>query len=116
MFFLKKKRIFHYLQGIPLEKRTAFGMLLADSLEGTFKKDLQSMGVAKVSIYIDWQQDDKCICVQGKYQNYYMDLHICPDDFAIAFDLDEADEDTEYPLISKAQFYQVLLDTMNTLK
>ena len=116
MFFTKKKRIMHDLQSIPHEERTAFELLVADSLDGTFKSDLQSLGATKLEIHIDWQKDYKCICVQGKYQNYYMDLHICPDDFAIAFDLDEADEDTQYPLISKEQFYQVLSDTMDTLK
>ena len=115
MFLTKKKKITHYLQSIPYEERTAFEMLIADYLDGTFKSDLQALGASKLEIYIDWQKDHKCIGVQGKCKNYYMDLQIYPDDFTIAFDLDEADEDTEYPLISKEQLYDILADTINHL-
>jgi hypothetical protein len=45
-----------------------------------------------------------------------MDLHIYPEEFMLAFDLDEADEGTEYPLTNKEQFLQVLFDTMTNLQ
>lgn len=116
MFLPKKKKIALYLQNIPLENRTGFEVLLADYLDGSFQKDLLSLGTAKLEIYIDWNDDYKCISVQGKFKNYYMDIHIYPYDFTVAFDLDEADEGTEYKLDSKEQFYHILSDTINSLK
>ena len=115
MFIFKKKKIASHLQNIPSDKRTPFDALLSDYLDGSFKSDLQALGISKIDIYVDWHDDYKCIGVQGKYGDYYMDLHIYPEEFMVAFDLDEADDDEEYVLTSKAQFYQVLSDTIRNL-
>lgn len=116
MCIFKKKKIARYLQNIHPEERLAFDMLLSDYLEGLLKRELQSLEIAKIEIYVDWQSDHKCIGVQGRCKNYYMDLHIYPDEFMVAFALDEADEDETYALTSKEQFYQILSDTICNLK
>ena len=116
MLIFKKKKIVTYLQNIPPEECVTYNILLADYLDGTLKNSLYTLGISKANIHIDWLEHHKCIGIQGKYENYYMDLHIYPDEFMVAFDLDEADEDIVYPLTSKAQFFQVLYDTIAHLK
>ena len=116
MCIFKTKKKARYLQNIHPKERTAFDMLLAEYLDGSLKGGLQSLEIAQIEIYVDWQNDHKCIGVQGRYKNYYMDLQIYPDEFKVAFDLDEADEDETYALTSKEQFYQILSDTICNLE
>ena len=113
MFTSKRKKIARYLQNIPVQERTAFPMLLADYLDGSLKNDLLSLGMTKLEIHIDWYDDFHCIGVQGKCKNYYMDLQIYPNQFTIAFDLDEADDSTEFTLDSKEQFYHILSNAIH---
>ncbi len=116
MFIFKKKKIAFYLQGIPCEERTAFESLLTDYLDGSLKRTLQTLEISKIGIHVDWHDDYKCIGVQGKYYNYYMDLQIFPKAFTVSFDLDEADDDEEYTLTSKEQLYRTLSDAIARLK
>ncbi len=116
MCIFKKKKIANYLQTLQSEDAEPFDMLLAEYLDGSFKRRLQSLEIAKIEIYVDWHEDYKCIGVQGKYRNYYLDVQIYPDIFMVAFDLDEADEDTEYPLTSAEQFFRVLSVTIAHLQ
>jgi len=42
-------------------------------------------------------------------------VQIYPDEFGLAFDLDEADEDVLYPLQSREQVYLALSDALRVL-
>ena len=115
MFFTKKKKIQKYLEQKAESDKNAFDFLLCNYLDGTLKTDLELLGITKNEIHIDWLDDVKCIGIQGRYHQYYLDLQIYQDEFTVSYDLDEADEDIEHPLQSKEQFYNVLLDTVKTL-
>lgn len=71
--------------------------------------------MTKIEIHIDWFDDMKCIGIQGKYKKYYMDLQIYPNEFSLSFDLVEPDENTVYPLESKAQVYAILSNVIQAL-
>lgn len=116
MFASKKKIIRQYLQSVSDADRTGFDLLLLDYLDGTMKDNLEYMGITKIEIHIDWHDHMKCIGVQGKYQNYYLDLQIYPDEFTVAFDLDEADEDEVHPLNNREQVYHILSHTISNLQ
>ena len=115
MFTTKKKKIQKYLEQKADDNKCAFDNLLSDYLDGSLKENLESVKMEKVEIHIDWFEDIKCIGIQGRYKEYYMDLQIYPKKFSVSFDLDEPDEDVIYPLESKEQVYSVLSDTVKTL-
>lgn len=115
MFVTKKKKIKKYLEQKATDGKCAFDLLLSDYLDGTLKQKLAEMEISKIAIHIDWLDDVKCIGIQGRYHQYYLDLQIYQDEFTVSYDLDEADEDIEHPLQSKEQFYNVLLDIVKTL-
>jgi hypothetical protein len=106
MFFSKKKKVAAYLQRIPDGEKTAFDLLLADCLDGTLKNRLESMGITKLEIYIDWLMGSKCIGLQGRYKQYYMDACIDPDVYFVEFDMDEPDGEETYPLESREAVYK----------
>ena len=115
MFTTKKRKIQKYLEQKAEDNKCAFDDLLSDYLNGSLKDKLESVKIRRVEIYIDWHDDMKCIGIQGRYEKYYMDLQIYPNEFSVSFDLDEPDEDVIYPLESKEQLYSVLSDTVKTL-
>lgn len=115
MFTIKKKKIQRHLEQKADDNKCTFGILLSDYLDGSLKEELASIEIKKVDIHIDWLDDIKCIEIQGRYKEYYMDLQIYPNEFSVSFDLDEPDEDVIYPLESKEQLYSVLSDTVKTL-
>lgn len=115
MFVTKKKKISKYLERKATDNKSAFDFLLSDYLDGTLKRKLAEIGLSKIAIHIGWLEDIKCIGIQGRYNQYYLNLQIYQDEFTVSCDLDEADEDAEYPLESKEQFYHVFLDTVKTL-
>lgn len=116
MFITKKKKIRRYLEQKSESDKTAFDFLLCDCLDGTLKTDLESLGIAKNEIHIDWLDDIKCIGIQGRYKEYYADIQIYPNEFSISFDLDEPDNDISYTLESKEQLYSVISKTIDSLK
>ncbi len=105
MLTAKKKKI----------EKCAFDLLLSDYLDGSLKEYLASAGIKKADIHIDWFDDMKCIGIQGRYKEHYMDLQIYPDEFCVSFDPDEPDEDAVYSLESKEQLYSVLVNIIKTL-
>ena len=116
MFFSKKKKIAAYLQGIPDGEKTAFDLLLADYLDGTLKTRLESMGITKLEIHIDWLLGSKCIGLQGRYKRYYMDAGIDAEEYFLFFDLDEPeDDDPPCPLRSREGFYAAISDAIQAL-
>ena len=115
MFTTKKNKIQKYLEQKVDDNKCAFDILLSDYLDGSLKEDLVSIEIRKADIHIDWFDDIKCIGIQGRYKEYYMDLQIYPNEFSFSFDLDEPDEDAVYLLESKEQVYRVLVNTIKTL-
>ncbi len=103
MFRTKKSRIKAYLQGLP--HRTAFDELLSDYLDGTLKDDLAELGITKIELHIDWQVNTKCIGIQGKYHNWFVDIQIYPHEHSFSADLDEPDDDTWQALRTVKDFY-----------
>ena len=85
-------------------------------MDGTLKTDLESLGIIKNQIHIDWLDDIKCIGLQGRYKKYFADIQIYPDEFSILFDLDEPDDDITYALESKDLLYRMISETISTLK
>ena len=116
MFASKKKKIQQYLNQKTESDKNAFDFLLYDYLDGTIKTDLESLGITKNQIHIDWLDDIKCIGLQGRYKKYFADIQIYPDEFSISFDLDEPDDDITYALESKDQLYRMISETISTLK
>ena len=115
MFTTKKKKIQKYLEQKADDNKCAFDILLSDYLDGSLKEDLASIEIKKADIHIDWFDDIKCIGIQGRYKEYYMDLQIYPNEFNISFDLDEPDDDTVYSLESKEQIYRVIDNMIKSL-
>ncbi len=115
MFITKKKKIQKYLEQKADDNKSAFDFLLSDYLTGLLKEDLMSFGIKKTEIHIDWLDDIKCIGIQGRYEEYYLDLQIYPNEFSISFDPDEPDEDVSYSLESKEQLYKVLSEAIKAL-
>ena len=116
MLFSKKKKIAAYLQRIPDGEKTAFDLLLADYLDGTLKNRLESMGITKLEIHIDWLLGYKCIGLQGRYKQYYMDAGIDAEEYFVEFDLDEPDGEETYPLESREAVYQRISGMILALK
>ena len=116
MFLTKKKKIQKYLEQKTESDKTTFDFLLCDYLDGTLKTDLESFGITKNEIHIDWLDDIKCIGLQGRYKKYFADIQIYPDEFSISFDLYEPDEGITCALESKEQLYRVISDTIAELK
>ena len=106
--FSKKRKIRKYLDGIEMNKRSAFEQLLSDYLEGTLQDALLQAGVEKPEIHVDFLDDYKCIDIQGKCRQNYVGIQIEETEFTIGIDPDEPDEPDYYPLESKGQFYKVL--------
>ena len=115
MFTTKKKKIKKYLEQKADDNKCAFDILLSDYLNGSLKEDLASIEIKKADIHIDWLDDLKCIGIQGRYKEYYMDLQIYPNEFSISFDLDEPDDDIIYSLESKKQVYSVIANMIKSL-
>ena len=115
MFTTKKKKIRTYLAQKSEKEYCAFDHLLADYVNDTLKTDLTSVGMRRIEIHVDWLEDIKCIGIQAQYVEYLADIQIYPDEFSVAFDVDEPDSDTVYPFESKKQFYDVLTAIAHTL-
>ena len=116
MFASKKKKIQKYLNQKAESDKNTFDFLLCNYLDGTLKTDLESLGITKNEIHVDWLDDIKCIGIQGRYNKYFVDIQIYPDEFSISFDLDEPDDEITYILESKEQVCRVLSETIDTLK
>lgn len=93
---------------------TPFDDLLTDYLSGELTNRLSDLGIKRISIYIDWHTDYKCINIQGKYQQNYVDIQIEPSFLSMGCDPEEPDEHTEYVLDNKEQFYDAVRDQLST--
>ena len=114
IFTTKKQKIAKYLNQ-KTDIKCAFDVLLANFLDGTLKESLSFIGIGKVEIHVDWLDPIKCIGIQGRYKDYYMDLQIYPNEFTISFNLDETDEYESFPLESKEQLFNTLIGIIKKL-
>ena len=108
MLFSKKAKIRKYLAAIEPDKRSAFEQLLSDYLEGILQDKLLQAGVEKPEIHIDFLDDYKCIDIQGKCRQNYVNIQIEETEFTVGIDPEEPNEPDLYPLDSKNQFYNIL--------
>ena len=106
MFFSKKKRIKAYLAAKP--EHTPFDDILQNWIDEQFEEKLSAMGLTKIEIHVDWLGDYKCVSVQARKGKYFVELQIHPNEFTIAYDEDEADDDIEYRLMSLEYFYNTV--------
>ena len=112
MFFqTKKKKIAQYIE-TEKDHLSVFGELLKDYLTGDFKAFFVDFGITSIEIHIDWLDDYKCIGLQGKFKNNYVDLQIEPTEFGFAIDPDEPDIDGTIPLTSKEAFYSIIKEKL----
>ena len=116
MFQTKKKKIKQYIENISDDERTSFDLLLCEYISGKLKSNLDTIGIHRIEIYIDWLDDIKCIGVQGKVNNYYVDIRIYQNEFCISCDEVEPDDDVNYPLESEEQLYDIIKKTIDNLK
>ena len=112
MIMTKKKKIRKDLDSIPKDNWTAFDELLNDWLSDELKRRLVGFGITKTEFHIDYLDSYKCIEIQGKYAQYYVDIQIEKEKFFIACDPDEADETEWCPLESAEQFYETVSNTL----
>ena len=104
MCLFKKRKIRDYLSDLGDNKST-FDMLLEDYLSGELKMDFQKMGLTKIELGVDLFHT---IWMQAKYGEFFVDIHIYTDEFSVALDLDEADDDITYPLTDKKEMMTLL--------
>ena len=116
MFLSKKKRIHDYLDSMKKEQWSAFDFLLDHYLSGQLRSTFAEYGITKLSCYIDFHEDYKCINVQGKYESYYIDLQIEQKEFSIGCDPDEPDDHKCFLLTSPEYLYSVVSAEIQSLK
>lgn len=107
-FSIKRKKIKLYLESVAETQRTVFDNILNNYINGELNQELEQIGIKKITIHIDWLPDYKCINIQGKYDELYVDIQIEPNEFSIGCDSVEPDEHTSYLLESRNQLYSVV--------
>ena len=116
MFLFKKERIRNYLDSIEKEQWSPFETLLDHYLSGKLLNTLAEYGISKLSCYIDFHDDYKCINVQGKHESYYIDLQIEQKEFSIGCDPVEPDDHKYFILESPDYMYYVVRTEIQSLK
>ena len=116
MFLLKNNRIQNYLNSIEKKQWSPFEILLDHYLSGKLLNALAGYGISKLSCYIDFHDDYKCINVQGKHESYYIDLQIEQKEFSIGCDPAEPDDHKYFPLESPEYLYSMVRAEIQSLK
>ena len=116
MFLSKKKRMRNYLDSIEKEQWSPFEIILDQYLSGQLLNILAEYDISKLSCYIDFLDDYKCISVQGKHGSYYIDLQIEQKEFSIGCDPVEPDDHKYFPLESPEYLYSVVSAEIKSLK
>ena len=109
MFLTKRAKISAYLK---TASPSPFAELLAQWHSGQMRSRLETLSLTKLKFHIDWLPDYKCIDIQGRRDQQYVDIQIEPTSFTITMDEDEPDEPVEYPLLSADQFYDTLRQSL----
>lgn len=117
MLFGKKKKLIEYLARKQSDQSlTTFDTILSNYLSGLLKDRLRELSMEKISIHVDWLSDYKCIDIQGKVGDYYVDIQIEPETFSVAYDKDEPDDGTEFVLQDVPSFYSVIENIIMEIK
>lgn len=98
----KRAQVKKYLSG--KQSRETFELLLEEWAEGKLIAHLSRLGLSSAEIHIDLLPDYKCLGIQTRHDKNYVDIQIFEKSFAISADKDEADEGTEYELVSIERF------------
>ncbi|MBQ7875296.1 MAG: hypothetical protein IJ306_09115 [Oscillospiraceae bacterium] len=116
MFKTKKKKIMLYLKGKDGDF-SPFDELLEDYISGRMKERLESIGIKKIDLSIDWHDDisESEIVIYGRFNKYYVESQIEPEEFGIGCDLDEPEDYSYHPLESKEHFYSALEEALRGL-
>ena len=115
MFQTKKKKIAHHLDSIPTDQFTPFDHLLYDYLHGELNARLSQMHISELKYHIDWHDDYKCIEVDGKCNQLFINIQIELAEFSIAYDADEPDNYISHTLLGKERFYQTVEAAVNEI-
>ncbi len=115
MFQIKKKKIAQYIDSIPENRLTPFDLLLKDYLYGELNAKLEQMNISKLKYHIDWLDEYKCIEINGKCNQLFINIQIESTEFSVACDADEPDNCTSHALLEKEQFYQTIKNTVNEI-
>lgn len=108
MLLTKKTKICKQLEAIGKDSWSAFERLLSDYLDGKLSEKLQQIGVEKAEIHVDFLDDYKCIGIQGKYKQNYVDIQIEETEFSIGCDPIEPDEHDYHPLENEELFFTII--------
>ena len=111
-----KNRILKYLQEKNGDALSAFDELLKQAVDGAMETKLGEIGLSSVSIHVDFSMDYRCIDVQSRYCRYYVEMQIEPEVFTVAYDLDEADDYTSYPLLRPEGFYDAIKQVVRAIE
>lgn len=106
MLFTKKEKIKTYLT--TKQNRSTFDDILQNYIDNQFEEKLFAMGLTKIDVHIDWFDDYKCVSVQARKSKYFVEIQVHPNEFTVAYDDVEADDDMEYRLISLEYFYNTV--------
>ena len=111
----KKAKIRKHLETVGKDFWSTFEWLLSDYLEGKLSEKLQQIGIDKAEIHVDFLDDYKCIGIQGKYNQNYVDIQIEETDFSIGCDPVEPDENDYHPLENEELFFTTLSQKLSEL-
>lgn len=89
---LKNKKIVNYLK--EENEASVFNELLNLYISDELKSMLQDWGLTKVSLYVTWNDIEKCLDVQARYQDYFYEWQFYKEEceYMIYIDGDEPDE------------------------
>ena len=113
MLMTKKAKIRKYLEAVGKDSRSAFDRLLSDYLDGKLSEKLQQIGIDKLDIHVDFLDDYKCIGIQGKYKQNFVDIQIEKTEFSIGCDPIEPDEHDYHPLENEELFYAAITQNLS---
>lgn len=111
-----KNRILKHLQEKNGDALSAFDELLKQAVDGAMEIKLCVIGLSSVRIHVDFSMDYRCIDVQTRFCRYYVEMQIEPEEFTVAYDLDEADDYTSYPLLRPEGFYDAIKQVVRTIE
>ena len=115
MLMTKRDKIQNYIEAIGEDRWSAFEQLLSEYLSGKLTDKLKKAGLDKPDIYIDFLDDYKCINIQGKCKQNYIDIQVEETEFSIGCDPVEPDEHEYHPLESEDRFFEIITQTLNAL-
>ena len=116
MLLTKKAKIRAYIAEKQSTKSlTPFDSLLQEYLYGGMKNRLAQIGAKYMEIHVDWLPEYRCMNIQCRYRDVFLDIQIEPGSYSIAWDRDEADDPQEFLLESVVKFYEQIEETVESI-